>query len=107
MFFLNIFLHFDIVALLEHISFPSVPLCFSYLSLLQIIFVCPFAPLLSFIQWLAEVYRSQGMLIQAVMAYRQSLQLASQLGLHNCQVASLLRLALLALGPCMVSICIW
>ncbi|KAM4576471.1 tetratricopeptide repeat protein 37 [Odontesthes bonariensis] len=54
--------------------------------------------------WLAEVYRSQGMLIQAVMAYRQSLQLASQLGLHNCQVGSLLRLALLALGPCMAGV---
>uniref|UniRef100_A0A669DY42 SKI3 subunit of superkiller complex n=1 Tax=Oreochromis niloticus TaxID=8128 RepID=A0A669DY42_ORENI len=52
--------------------------------------------------WLAEVYRSQGLLVQAVMAYRQSLQLASQLGMHSCQVASLLRLALLALGPCMV-----
>lgn len=56
-------------------------------------------------QWLAEVYRSQGLLVQAVMAYRQSLQLASQLGLHSSQVASLLRLALLALGPCMVSFC--
>lgn len=54
-------------------------------------------------QWLAEVYRSQGLLVQAVMAYRQSLQLASQLGMHSSQVASLLRLALLALGPCMVS----
>uniref|UniRef100_A0A7N8XEI4 SKI3 subunit of superkiller complex n=1 Tax=Mastacembelus armatus TaxID=205130 RepID=A0A7N8XEI4_9TELE len=52
--------------------------------------------------WLAEVYRSQGLLVQAVMAYRQSLQLSSQLGLHNSQVASLLRLALLALKPCMV-----
>lgn len=54
--------------------------------------------------WLAEVYRSQGLLVQAVMAYRQSLQLASQLGLHSWQVASLLRLALLALGPCMASV---
>uniref|UniRef100_A0A3P9KFX9 Tetratricopeptide repeat domain 37 n=1 Tax=Oryzias latipes TaxID=8090 RepID=A0A3P9KFX9_ORYLA len=51
--------------------------------------------------WLADVYRSQGLLVQAVMAYRQSLQLASQLGVHSYQVASLLRLALLALGPCM------
>lgn len=51
--------------------------------------------------WLAEVYRSQGLLVQAVMAYRQSLQVASQLGMHSSQVASLLRLALLALGPCM------
>lgn len=54
--------------------------------------------------WLAEVYRSQGLLVQAVMVYRQSLQLASQLGMHSCQVASLLRLALLALGPCMVGV---
>uniref|UniRef100_A0A4W6G8C9 SKI3 subunit of superkiller complex n=1 Tax=Lates calcarifer TaxID=8187 RepID=A0A4W6G8C9_LATCA len=54
--------------------------------------------------WLAEVYRSQGLLVQAVMAYRQSLQLASQLGLHSSQVTSLLRLALLALGPCMADV---
>lgn len=54
--------------------------------------------------WLAEVYRSQGLLVQAVMAYRQSLQLALQLGAHNFQIASLLRLALLALGPCMAGI---
>uniref|UniRef100_A0A8C5ICC9 Tetratricopeptide repeat domain 37 n=1 Tax=Gouania willdenowi TaxID=441366 RepID=A0A8C5ICC9_GOUWI len=53
-------------------------------------------------QWLAEVYRSQGLLLQAVMAYKQSLQFASQLGMQSCQVASLLRLALLALRPCMV-----
>lgn len=52
------------------------------------------------------MYRSQGLLLQAVMAYRQSLQLASQLGIHNSQVASLLRLALLALRPCMVSPCL-
>lgn len=54
-------------------------------------------------QWLAEVYKSQGLYVQGVMAYRQSLQLASQLGMHHSQVASLLRLALLALRPCMVS----
>ncbi|KAM7391819.1 hypothetical protein PAMP_022476 [Pampus punctatissimus] len=54
--------------------------------------------------WLAEVYRSQGLLVQAVMAYRQSLKIASQLGLHSSQVASLLRLALLALGPCMAGV---
>ncbi|XP_071338724.1 superkiller complex protein 3 [Trachinotus anak] len=54
--------------------------------------------------WLAEVYRSQGLLVQAVMAYRQSLQLASQLGLHGSQVSSLIRLALLALGPCMAGV---
>lgn len=65
----------------------------------------PIPPFLIFSQWLSEVYRSQGLLVQAVMAYRQSLQLASQLGMHNSQVASLLRLALLALGPCLVSSC--
>ncbi|XP_055367212.1 tetratricopeptide repeat protein 37 isoform X2 [Betta splendens] len=54
--------------------------------------------------WLAEVYRSQGLLVQAVMAYRQSLQIASQFGLHSSQAASLLRLALLALGPCMAGV---
>uniref|UniRef100_A0A3P8YLR4 Tetratricopeptide repeat domain 37 n=1 Tax=Esox lucius TaxID=8010 RepID=A0A3P8YLR4_ESOLU len=54
--------------------------------------------------WLAEVYRTQGLLVQAVMAYRQSLQLASQLGLHGGQMASLLRLALLALSACMAKI---
>ena len=55
-------------------------------------------------QWLAEVHRNQGLLVQAVMAYRQSLQLASQLCLPSAQTASLLGLALLALGPCMVSV---
>uniref|UniRef100_A0A673CSX6 Tetratricopeptide repeat domain 37 n=1 Tax=Sphaeramia orbicularis TaxID=375764 RepID=A0A673CSX6_9TELE len=54
--------------------------------------------------WLAEVYRSQGLLVQAVMAYRQSLQIASQLSLHSSQVSSLLRLALLALGLCMAGV---
>ncbi|XP_054904748.1 SKI3 subunit of superkiller complex protein isoform X2 [Poeciliopsis prolifica] len=54
--------------------------------------------------WLAAVYRSQGLLLQAVMAYRQSLQLALQLGAHSFQIASLLRLALLALEPCMAGV---
>ncbi|XP_056138485.1 tetratricopeptide repeat protein 37 isoform X2 [Lampris incognitus] len=54
--------------------------------------------------WLAEMYRSQGLLTQAVMAYRQSLKIALQLGLHSSQLASLLRLALLALGPCMAGV---
>lgn len=54
--------------------------------------------------WLAEVYRSQGLLVQAVVAYRRSLQLASQLGLHSRQIACLLQLALLALGPCMAGL---
>lgn len=51
--------------------------------------------------WLAEVYARQGLLIQAVMAYRQSLQLSSQLGMFNSQMSSLLRLSLLALKPCL------
>ncbi|XP_057688617.1 tetratricopeptide repeat protein 37 isoform X2 [Corythoichthys intestinalis] len=54
--------------------------------------------------WLATVYISQGLLVQAIMALRQSLQLASQIGLHSSQVASLLRLALLALRPCMAGV---
>lgn len=54
--------------------------------------------------WLAEVYRSQGLLLQAVMAYRQSLQISSQLGLHSSQISTLLRLALLALGPSMAGV---
>lgn len=54
--------------------------------------------------WLAEVYKGQGLFVQGVMAYKQSLQLASQLGVHHSQVASLLRLALLALGPCMAGV---
>lgn len=57
---------------------------------------CPVFPL----QWLAEVYHKQGLLLQAVMTYKQSLQIASQLGLHSSQVASLLRLALLAIRLC-------
>ncbi|KAJ0041718.1 hypothetical protein NL108_008022, partial [Boleophthalmus pectinirostris] len=51
--------------------------------------------------WLAEVYHKQGLLLPAVMTYKQSLQVASQVGLHSSQVASLLRLALLALRMCM------
>uniref|UniRef100_A0A8C3AUP9 SKI3 subunit of superkiller complex n=1 Tax=Cyclopterus lumpus TaxID=8103 RepID=A0A8C3AUP9_CYCLU len=66
--------------------------------------VCLSVSLSLSLQWLAEVFRSQGLLVQAVMAYRQSLQLASQLGLHSSQVASLLRLALLALGNCMAGV---
>ncbi|XP_068167730.1 superkiller complex protein 3 [Antennarius striatus] len=54
--------------------------------------------------WLAEVYRSQGLLVQAVMALRQDLQLASQFGMQSRQIASLLRLALLALRPCMAGV---
>uniref|UniRef100_W5M043 SKI3 subunit of superkiller complex n=1 Tax=Lepisosteus oculatus TaxID=7918 RepID=W5M043_LEPOC len=54
--------------------------------------------------WLAEVYRTQGLLVQAVMSYRQGLQVASQLGLFSGKLASLLHLALLALGPCMAEV---
>uniref|UniRef100_A0A8C1VN77 Tetratricopeptide repeat domain 37 n=1 Tax=Cyprinus carpio TaxID=7962 RepID=A0A8C1VN77_CYPCA len=53
--------------------------------------------------WLAEVYHSQGLLAQASVAYRQSLQLASQLGDHIGKISSLLRLALLALIVCMTA----
>ncbi|XP_051923327.1 tetratricopeptide repeat protein 37 [Hippocampus zosterae] len=54
--------------------------------------------------WLAAVYISQGLLVQAVMALRQSLQIASQLGQHSSQVGSLLRLGLLALRPSMAGV---
>ncbi|XP_061842584.1 tetratricopeptide repeat protein 37 [Nerophis lumbriciformis] len=56
------------------------------------------------LHWLAAVYCSQGLLVQAVMALKHSLQLSSQLGLHSSQVASLLRLALVALRPCMAGV---
>ncbi|KTF94385.1 hypothetical protein cypCar_00001161 [Cyprinus carpio] len=56
--------------------------------------------------WLAEVYHSQGLLAQASVAYRQSLQLASQLGDHIGKISSLLRLALLALMPCLAGVCV-
>ncbi|XP_063309755.1 superkiller complex protein 3 [Pelobates fuscus] len=51
--------------------------------------------------WLAEVYQSQGMMTDAEMCYRKSLQLASQQGSWNGKLSSLLRLALLALRACM------
>ncbi|TRY85691.1 hypothetical protein DNTS_013421 [Danionella cerebrum] len=56
--------------------------------------------------WLAEVYRSQSLLAQASVAYKQSLQLASQLGDHSGKISSLLRLALLALTPCLAGRCV-
>uniref|UniRef100_A0A672MRU2 SKI3 subunit of superkiller complex n=1 Tax=Sinocyclocheilus grahami TaxID=75366 RepID=A0A672MRU2_SINGR len=56
--------------------------------------------------WLAEVYHSQGLLAQASVAYRQSLQLASQLGDHIGKMSSLLQLALLALMPCLAGVCV-
>ncbi|XP_053557471.1 SKI3 subunit of superkiller complex protein isoform X2 [Bombina bombina] len=51
--------------------------------------------------WLAEVFQSRGMMIDAEMCYRKSLQLASQQGNWNGKLSSLLRLALLALNACM------
>ncbi|KAI5613252.1 tetratricopeptide repeat protein 37 [Silurus asotus] len=54
--------------------------------------------------WLAEVYRSQGLLAQASVALKQSLQLASQLGHYSGKLSSLLRLALLSLIPCMAGV---
>ncbi|XP_051981305.1 tetratricopeptide repeat protein 37 [Xyrauchen texanus] len=56
--------------------------------------------------WLAEVYRSQGLLSQASVAYKQSLQLAAQLGDNSGKMSSLLRLALLALSTCMTGVCV-
>uniref|UniRef100_A0A671QPP2 Tetratricopeptide repeat protein 37-like n=1 Tax=Sinocyclocheilus anshuiensis TaxID=1608454 RepID=A0A671QPP2_9TELE len=56
--------------------------------------------------WLAEVYRSQGLLAQASVAYRKSLHLASQLGDHFGKMSSLLRLTLLALMPCLAGACV-
>ncbi|XP_063051126.1 superkiller complex protein 3 [Engraulis encrasicolus] len=54
--------------------------------------------------WLAGLYVSQGLLSQASVAYRQSLQLASQLGQYGGKMGSLVRLALLALSACMASV---
>lgn len=54
--------------------------------------------------WLAKVYQIQGLPLQAVMAYKQSLQIASQLSLHSSQVASLLQIAFLAVKLCMAEI---
>ncbi|XP_038661172.1 tetratricopeptide repeat protein 37 isoform X1 [Scyliorhinus canicula] len=48
--------------------------------------------------WLAEVYKSQGLMVAAEMCYRQGLQLSSQKGDMNGKLSSLLRLALLALS---------
>nr|DBA23398.1 TPA: hypothetical protein GDO54_014314 [Pyxicephalus adspersus] len=54
--------------------------------------------------WLAEIYQSQGMMLDAEMCYRKSLQLASQQGNFSGKLSSLLRLALLALRVCMAKI---
>ncbi|XP_067838960.1 superkiller complex protein 3 isoform X2 [Heptranchias perlo] len=48
--------------------------------------------------WLAEVYKSQGLMVAAEMCYRQGLQISSQQGDMNGKLSSLLRLALLALS---------
>ncbi|XP_059825283.1 superkiller complex protein 3 [Hypanus sabinus] len=47
--------------------------------------------------WLAEIYKSQGLMGAAEMCYRQGLQLSSQQGDVSGKLSSLLRLALLAL----------
>ncbi|KAG8598337.1 hypothetical protein GDO81_002570 [Engystomops pustulosus] len=54
--------------------------------------------------WLADVYQSQGMMMDAEMCYRKGLQLASQHGNWSGKLSSLLRLALLALKVCMAKI---
>ncbi|KAM4808860.1 superkiller complex protein 3 [Rhinophrynus dorsalis] len=54
--------------------------------------------------WLADVYQSQGMMMDAEMCYRKGLQVASQQGNWNGKLSSLLRLALLALKVCMAKI---
>ncbi|KAG9487998.1 hypothetical protein GDO78_007677 [Eleutherodactylus coqui] len=54
--------------------------------------------------WLADVYQSQAMMMDAEMCYRKSLQLASQQGNWSGKLSSLLRLALLALKVCMAKI---
>ncbi|KAM9328956.1 superkiller complex protein 3 [Gastrophryne carolinensis] len=54
--------------------------------------------------WLADVYQSQGMMMDAEMCYRKSLQVASQQGNFSGKLSSLLRLALLALRVCMAKI---
>lgn len=65
---------------------------------------CPKVNVWSVFQWLAEMYNSQGLLTEASVACKQSLQLASQFGDNSGKISSLLRLALLALRPCMVRI---
>ncbi|KAG2466535.1 TTC37 protein, partial [Polypterus senegalus] len=55
-------------------------------------------------KWLADVYKSQGLMVAAVMCYRQSLQVASQQGNVSGKLSSLLRLALLGLSLCMAHI---
>ncbi|XP_073534422.1 superkiller complex protein 3 [Phyllobates terribilis] len=54
--------------------------------------------------WLADVYQSQGMMMDAEMCYRKALQLASQQGNWSGKLSSLLRLALLALKVCMAQV---
>ncbi|KAM3940662.1 superkiller complex protein 3 isoform 1-T2 [Leptodactylus fuscus] len=54
--------------------------------------------------WLADVYQSQGMMMDAEMCYRKGLQVASQQGNWSGKLSSLLRLALLALKVCTAKI---
>lgn len=54
--------------------------------------------------WLAEVYKSQGMMVAAEMCYRKGLQLASQQSNWNGKLSSLLRLAMLAYKVCLAKI---
>ncbi|XP_040198266.1 tetratricopeptide repeat protein 37 isoform X2 [Rana temporaria] len=54
--------------------------------------------------WLADMYQSQGMPMDAEMCYRRSLQLTSQQKNFSGKLSSLLRLALLALRVCMAKI---
>ncbi|XP_056601418.1 SKI3 subunit of superkiller complex protein isoform X1 [Triplophysa dalaica] len=55
--------------------------------------------------WLAEMYCCQGLLTEASVACKQSLQLTSQFGDNSGKISSLLRLALVALRPCMAGVC--
>lgn len=48
--------------------------------------------------WLAEIYKSQGLMVAAEMCYRQGLQLSSKQGDTSGKLSSLLRLAMLALS---------
>ncbi|XP_073447000.1 superkiller complex protein 3 isoform X3 [Dendrobates tinctorius] len=54
--------------------------------------------------WLADVYQTQGMMVDAEMCYRKGLQLASQQGNWSGKLSSLLRLSLLALKVCMAQV---
>uniref|UniRef100_A0A4W3JSC2 SKI3 subunit of superkiller complex n=1 Tax=Callorhinchus milii TaxID=7868 RepID=A0A4W3JSC2_CALMI len=55
--------------------------------------------------WLAEVYKSHGLVGAAEMCYRQGLQVSSKQGQLNGKLASLLQLALLALKLNVTTVC--